>query len=270
MPRLPVIAVAVLSGAVVTLSPAVAETATAWNEHPNARVRLVAGEGRHLGVEVVLAPGWKTYWRMPGDAGVPPAFDFAGSSNLATSDVLYPVPVAIPEAGGTAVGYTGTVTFPIRVTPADPTKPVAARLTFSFGVCKDVCIPLDSVLALDVPADLKAVGKAPQIAAALKRVPRILDDASRAIPALTATKVTLTGPKPAIRFETRGATALFAEAPDGLFVPLPTRTAGVGDVATFAIDLSASPDLRDLAGKPLRITLTTPTGGVETSIRLIE
>jgi DsbC/DsbD-like thiol-disulfide interchange protein len=270
MSRLFSIAVLAAASAMGLGPMAQAEIASAWNDHPNARVRLVAGEGLYLGVEVVLAPGWKTYWRMPGDAGVPPAFDFSGSRNVAATEVLYPVPVAMPEAGGVAVGYMGTVTFPVRYTPADAGQPVAARLTFSFGVCKDVCIPLDSVLALDLPADVKTIGKSPQIAAALTRVPRVLADATRAIPALTGTTITVSGPRPGLRFLTTGATALFAEAPDGLFVPMPVRRQGPGDEATFEIDLTGSPDLKDLIGKALRVTLTTPTGGVETTVRLGE
>lgn len=252
------------------VAPAHAETASAWNDHPNSRVRLVAGEGRMLGVEVVLAPGWKTYWRMPGDAGVPPSFDWAGSDNIGSADVMYPVPVAMADAAGVAVGYKGTVLFPVRITPASEARPTTVRLEFSYGVCKDICIPVDSKLALDLPADPRAIGPAPQIKSALARVPRVVEDAARTEPALTAAKVRVSGAAPGLTLETRGAADVFVEAPDGLFVPMPRKVKEAGAAAVFEIDLSKSPDLKDLIGKPLRVTLATPTGGIETTVMLKE
>ena len=88
------------------------------------RARLVA-DARGAGFEIALAPGAITYWRDPGEAGVPPTFDFSGSANLAKAEVEYPAPERIAEPdGSTAFGYDASVILPIRVTPADPAKPV--------------------------------------------------------------------------------------------------------------------------------------------------
>ena len=109
--------------------------ATPWVEIHAARVRLVgtrwkAGEAHYLvGLEVALDDGWKTYWRMPGDSGVPPTFEWTGSTNLEKANVLYPAPVRMKEAGGEAIGYEGTVLFPIATTPkdTDSRKPAIAN-----------------------------------------------------------------------------------------------------------------------------------------------
>ncbi len=70
------------------------------------------------GIEIKLQPGWKTYWRYPGDSGVPPQFDFAGSENLASAEVLYPAPHSFKDEAGTSIGYKETVVFPVASRPA--------------------------------------------------------------------------------------------------------------------------------------------------------
>ena len=63
--------------------PALAADASAWDGDQRAAVRLIAGTQRgavhRAGIEIRLAPGWKTYWRYPGDSGIAPRFDFSQS-----------------------------------------------------------------------------------------------------------------------------------------------------------------------------------------------
>ena len=242
-----------------------AETATAWNEHPNARVRLIAGEGRTLGVELLLAPGWKTYWRMPGDAGVPPTFEWGGSENLTITDSLYPAPIAMSDQGGTAVGYKDKVIFPVRVALADEAKSATARLEFSFGVCKDICIPIETKLELSLPG-AKPWPTMAVLKEAVAQVPRATSEAPKSGTALLRTSAVLTGDKPRLTFNTRGATDVFIEAPDSLFVPLARRVSATAAGETFEVDLTKSPDVKDLAGKTLRVTVTGTAGAIETAV----
>jgi DsbC/DsbD-like thiol-disulfide interchange protein len=100
------------------------------------------GDARLAGVHLQLVDGWKTYWRMPGEAGVPPEFDWSASTNLARNEVLYPVPRRIVDAGGETVGYKHEVVFPVRIYPSDPAAPVALKLALFAGVCKNVCVPV--------------------------------------------------------------------------------------------------------------------------------
>ena len=113
-----------------------AEDASAWNGDSRSAVRLIAGSWSaeqaapvRAGVEIRLKPGWHTYWRYPGDAGVPPQFDFGHSKNVKSVNVLWPAPQRLPEAGGISIGYEGDVIFPLRIVPQDPAKPVALSLT---------------------------------------------------------------------------------------------------------------------------------------------
>jgi DsbC/DsbD-like thiol-disulfide interchange protein len=104
---------AVLAGAIAAQGQAVAPVnlASPWVELHNARVRLLAGppaaksaKSYLAGVEITLGEDWKTYWRMPGDAGVPPNFDWTGSFNVASVEVRYPSPSRLHEPGAETIG----------------------------------------------------------------------------------------------------------------------------------------------------------------------
>ena len=111
----------------------------------HSRVRLIDGgaaEGKVLaGIEITLDPGWKTYWRMPGEAGVPPQFDWSRSGNAEAVEVGYPAPHRFMDSGGEAIGYKGQVVFPLSIRPKDADKPVELDLTLHYAVCNDICIP---------------------------------------------------------------------------------------------------------------------------------
>src|SRR3989441_5982720 len=115
-----------------------AEDASRWDGDARSAVRLISGSAAgsvlRAGVEIRLKSGWHTYWRYPGDAGVPPQFDFAASQNLKQVTVLWPAPQRIEEAGGSSIGYLGSVIFPLRVEALDPTKPVLLRLKLDYAI----------------------------------------------------------------------------------------------------------------------------------------
>ena len=121
------------------------------------RVSLIDGgfDGAqwHAGVAVELDEGWKTYWRMPGEAGIPPQFDWTKSQGAASIEVLYPVPGRFHDLGGEAVGYMHRVVFPVVVKPAANAALAKLRLDLFFAVCKEICIPANTQGTLDlVPA----------------------------------------------------------------------------------------------------------------------
>src|SRR5271169_3891811 len=109
-------------------------SASAWAEDSRSGVRLIAGANKNgeaplrAGIEIKLQPGWKTYWRYPGDSGVPPRFDFSGSENLKSAKVSYPAPHLFSDDSGNSLGYKDEVIFPVTVEPAQPGKPVTLRL----------------------------------------------------------------------------------------------------------------------------------------------
>lgn len=125
-----------------------------------------AADGRHVAaLHFTLAPGWKTYWRAPGDAGVPPQFDWRGSDNLKGVQVTWPTPKPIDQGGVRTIGYTDELILPLYVAPARQGGAVRLSGRLDIGVCKDVCLPVTLDVAQDLPA---SAGKPdPRIAAAL-------------------------------------------------------------------------------------------------------
>lgn len=111
-----------------------------------ARVSLIDGwrnaDGDVVaGIAVELAPGWHTYWRNPGDIGMPPSFDWSGSRNLAGVSVNWPTPKVFENFGDRSIGYDRAVVLPITLTPVDRTRPIDLTLGLMMGVCAEVCVP---------------------------------------------------------------------------------------------------------------------------------
>jgi suppressor for copper-sensitivity B len=153
------------------------EAATSpWARHEQASVRLLAGptapSGKQkVGVEILLAPGWKTYWRSPGDSGVPPSFDWTGSTNVGGLDVRWPVPERFEDGAGSAIGYVGEVVIPISVQPVEAEKPVWLVLKLDFAVCDKICVPVSAEARLWLEPGVTDV-RSPRLEQFEQRVPR--------------------------------------------------------------------------------------------------
>lgn len=93
-------------------------------------------------LELKLAPGWKTYWRAPGDGGIPPRFDWTGSVNLGAVAIHWPKPDIFDLNGLRTFGYHDALVLPIEFRPAEPGKPVTVKAAIDIGVCKDICVPM--------------------------------------------------------------------------------------------------------------------------------
>jgi DsbC/DsbD-like thiol-disulfide interchange protein len=120
--------------------------------------------GRMAGLRLTLAPGWKTYWRSPGAAGLPPKLDFAASEGIAGVEAHWPVPELFFSGGLRSIGYAGTVTIPLELSLAG--GPARLRGEVEIGVCHDICVPVRLPVALDLP-ETDAARRDPAIAAAL-------------------------------------------------------------------------------------------------------
>src|SRR6266700_4442134 len=126
-----------------------AEDASPWQRDTHSAVRLLAGSrsGNVLlgGIAIQLEPGWKTYWRTPGDSGVPPRFDFSRSENVEAVTVLWPAPKRFDDgAGGTSLGYKQQVVLPLRIVARNADKPLMLRAAISYAVCEKICIPVEA------------------------------------------------------------------------------------------------------------------------------
>src|SRR5690348_11497055 len=129
-------------------STARAADASPWDGDAHASARLIAGSRSddamvRAGIEIRLAPGWKTYWRYPGDSGVPPRFDFAGSENVKSIEIAWPAPHRFIDESGTTIGYKDDVIFPLHIVPQDAAKPALLRLKADYAVCEKICIPVE-------------------------------------------------------------------------------------------------------------------------------
>jgi len=123
------------------------------------------------GLRLVLAPGWKTYWRAPGDAGIPPLADWTGSENLAAARFHWPRPEVFELSGLRTLGYADEVILPLELEPATPGAPIRLEGEIELGVCEDICVPV--TLRLSAPMPMPGSSD-PAIHAALAAVPPVV------------------------------------------------------------------------------------------------
>lgn len=212
-----------------------------------AETSLLAGwaepDGRRVaGLKVDLAPGWKTYWRSPGDAGIPPQFDWSSSENLADLRVAWPAPTVFETFGLRTIGYKSEMLLPLALTPKDPTRPIRLRLSLFYGVCEEICIPAQADLSLEIRPDTPPDGEA-AIRAALGRTP---DAAS--LGGLVAADCAVEGAAAKRAFTARlvfdpplaGSPVIVAEGPDGVWFG-PVDAAREGDAIVASGDVETTP-----------------------------
>lgn len=161
--------IALLAAALTLAAPATANPYAA-----KAEARVLHGwtqaDGTHIAaVEITLADGWKTYWRAPGDAGIPPLFKWTGSRNLSDVSVRWPRPIVFDQNGMRSIGYTERLVLPVILTPKRTGKDIRLKGRLSIGVCQDICVPLE----LNIEANLQAgaVADKAHIDTALANVP---------------------------------------------------------------------------------------------------
>lgn len=136
-----------------------AASSTDWFETQGGRVRLVTAgppdaQGRLTGVlDIALYPGWKTYWRDPGDAGVPPTIDIARSTNLAAAELQFPAPGRHDEGDFTWAGYDQPVALPVVFQAAQAGSPMQIDGDVFLGICETICIPVKAEFVLDPASD---------------------------------------------------------------------------------------------------------------------
>jgi suppressor for copper-sensitivity B len=170
-----------------------AAAATPWVGDAHAAARLITAATAtgsaatvSAGLEIRLMPGWHAYWRSPGDAGIPPSIDFAGSANLGHAEIAWPAPTRFSIQGLETVGYEREVVLPIALTLAQTRRPLDLRAAVDYAACADICVPYSAKLDLALPAGpATPAPEAPLIAAANARVPKDLAAAGLALRSAT-------------------------------------------------------------------------------------
>ena len=228
-----------------------------------------AGNSQLLaGIEIALDPGWKTYWRTPGE-GIPPSFSWDESANLKAAEVLWPAPVRFIIADAVSLGYKERVVLPVLITPEDPAKPVSLNLDIAYGVCKDICMPVEAQLSLDLEAPVRK-GDREDILAALRRVPQKQEAGAPCPHRFVSVKLTGPAAAPALRVETAhdaatGGRDVMVETSQEIELGAPTldaRSDGGRSVYTFPVASDAVPLLKE---KPLTFTTVSDQGSCEST-----
>ncbi len=142
-----------------------AEVLTGWRN----------ADGSHTAaLRITLNPGWKTYWRAPGDSGIPPTITWDGSRNLSQVDITWPTPEVFSQNGLRSIGYDEELILPVRIMPRRDGQDMRLNAELEIGVCRDICVPQ----TLKVKAELPTSGtRDARIAAALADRPLTASEA---------------------------------------------------------------------------------------------
>ena len=118
-------------------------------------------DGSHMaGIRLKLENGWHTYWRAPGDAGIPPTFDMAGSRNFKAAQVIWPRPEVYEQNGLRSIVYHDQVILPLQIMPKSKGGDITVNAKIDIGVCKDICVPQTLRISAVLPAaDKKRDGR---------------------------------------------------------------------------------------------------------------
>jgi len=255
-------------------SEAGAADASSWDGDARSAVRLVAGSPvgagsgmLRAGVEIRLATGWKTYWRYPGDSGVPPAFDFSKSQNIKSVTVLWPAPRRFSDDGGASIGYKGGVLLPLHVVPENLNRPVTLRLAVDYAICEKLCVPAKGAATLELARESSPQDS--RLAAAEAQVPRQARIGEASPFSVSAVRREAGGPHPRVIVEVAAPAAapldLFVEGPtDDWALPLPEPIPGASPGRRwFAFGLDGVPPGTNAIGARLRFTLVSGENAVE-------
>lgn len=255
-----------------------AQDSSPWIRDTYSAVRLIAGSrsGNVLlgGIGFQLEPGWKTYWRTPGDSGVPPRIDFSKSENVDTVAILWPAPAKFADgAGGTSFGYQKQVLLPLRIVAKSPDKPVTLRASINYAVCEKLCIPVEaetelafrSVASTEDSAISAALDTVPKPAKIGDATPLSIRDVHR-----EDKRVLVDIVAPDDKATPGKGVDLFVEGPTAEWaLPVPKLIKREpGGVLHFAFDLDGVPPGASVDGAPLKLTVAGPGGAYEVTTKL--
>lgn len=240
-------------------------------------MRLIAG-GRvkaspdatllRAGIELKLSEGFKTYWRDPGNSGVPPVFDWSGSHNLAKVEVLWPAPRRFFDGTGQSIGYKASMVFPLLITPKDVSAPVVLTLKLRYAVCDKLCIPAEGTASLTLPT----TGTSPHeklLSRFEAAVPRRQPIGAHAPTTITAAKLLAADP-PLLSVEAfvpkgTAGVSVFAEGPNGFYFGDPVLVSrepkGEQERLLFHLPIEERP--KDAKRFTAKLTLAASSGAIE-------
>lgn len=251
-------AILAFAGIVLGQYAAADPLASDWAPAKHSAVRLVADPGSRgelrLGVQFRLDPGWKTYWRSPGDAGFPAALDWTGSSNAIFGEINWPAPRRFSLQGFETFGYEDQLVLLVPARADAAGQPVHIQLAVNYLVCREVCLPSQAALRLDIPPGTAV------------RVWKSLLDQWQALAPTTAgagiTVRSLTASTDGVLDLTLDATPalihpdVMVEGLDIGVPPAPQQSVDVDGHTILHLVPPGTPDLAKLVGHPATVTIT--------------
>lgn len=247
--------VALLS--LLVASPVVA-AATDWQElAPGAKARLISSnaataDGKvRVGLEIDMPPELKTYWRIPGETGIPTTFDFSRSEGVSDHSVHWPYPVIEATPDYTDFVYRGPTVIPIDLSTDGGSLTV--DLDLILGICSDICVPAQASFSLPVSLAKSDPGQELRIEQAVSLTPLAAPDDAVVGPVSLdgeALSVVLHSP------DIDPASVIAATADPGVLFGAPQKSPDNGIVILPLL----GGDGQTLVGQPIEITYMTPAG----------
>ncbi|ASR07604.1 cytochrome C biogenesis protein [Rhizobium leguminosarum bv. viciae] len=269
-PRRLLIAVVSAVAALVPFSSTHAEM-SAWAENEGGRMRLVAlapdaGGKIRAALQIEPKPGWITYWKEPGNSGIPPQITIAPESGVSLDAIAYPVPKHFFKGAIEDIAYDAPVTLPLSLT-APGKGPVTIDAAAFIGICKDICIPFQASFELKLGP---AIQSHPQEEAILQAA-----DASLPKPPSEDFDVTAHAMSPdrktlsldlVLPGEGKTAPDIIVTGPSGY--AFTEQIGGKRDGRTFKVDISIGklPKDYDIAGKQWSVLVIDGERAMETTL----
>jgi len=252
--------------ALLAVPAAASASSSQWVESEGARIRLVTtgvpdAAGLLTGVlEILLQPGWKTYWRDPGDAGVPPSIDVSASPGIEFAGFRFPPPVRIDDGTTVWAGYKHPVAFPVTFKLEPGVPPVVTADVF-LGVCESICVPVQARLEVDPGGDPDNADDALTVKAALDALPEPARPDFGVVPVPDTTLPKAIAGMQLEAIYPGAAPELFIAAPEGYVFGVPQRHE-IDGKTRFSVAVLDRPD-KDPENAAVPYTLVTSAGAVE-------
>ncbi len=238
-------------------SPAFA-AATDWQElAPGAKARLISSDATNadgkvrIGLEIDMPDSLKTYWRIPGETGIPTTFDFSRSQGIGDHSILWPYPVIEEMPDYTDFVYRGPTVIPIELNASG--VPLTVNLDLILGICSDICVPAQASFSLPVSLAKADPGQGLRIEQAIAKTPLPAPDDAVIGP------VVLDGEALAVTIHSSDidpASVIAATADPGVLFGAPQKSPDNGIVI---LPLLGGGE-QTLVGQPIEITYMTPSG----------
>ena len=241
---------------------------SSWQEIGGGTARIIASldpatNQINGALEVRLEPGWTTYWRYPGSSGIPPMFNFSGSSSYRHETIEFPGPQRIDNIYGAYAGYKNRVLFPFGGAFTGNLNG-EIHLKLLIGVCSDICIPAQAEMKINAKQLLRsdpAVQQTINLAKAAVPITRSADEIMLDLQRSDEETMQIT-----VSHKPDGSEpALFVEGPQDWYLKPAKLVSIVDNKAIFTLDISSVPAGTDVLKQSLRFTLVAGSKAIETT-----